>query len=123
MEGEHDVAALEVLLGVQVQRVAHRPPPATAAVDVPDVVDDRADSLNSNLLQVHHRVIVELGLEVGKDRVALARRGLHRRVCLSLSLLIRAVCGTRGERWADASRQPTLSGTSAAGRATSPSRP
>ena len=89
MKREHHVAALEVLLRVGVQRAAHRPPPAVLAVDIPNVVNVRSDSLYGDLLQVDDWIIAHLVLEVGENHLSLARCRFHS-PCL-LHLIISAV--------------------------------
>ena len=77
MKREHDVAALEVLLRVKVQRATHSPPPTVLAVDIPDVVNVRSDALYGDLLQMDNWIIAHLVLEVGENHLSLAGCRFH----------------------------------------------
>jgi hypothetical protein len=70
VEGQHHVAALEVLLAAAAGRVGDDPPTALGAVHVPDAVTHRADQLGRRLLQLDD-VFVGLVLHECANRVLL----------------------------------------------------
>jgi hypothetical protein len=76
MESEHDVAALEVRLGVEIRGVGDHPPPAVGAVHVPNVVAYRTNHFGGALLKMYDR-LVRLGFYILSNLVRLTLAGSH----------------------------------------------
>jgi hypothetical protein len=66
VERKNYVSALEILLRVEVRRVGDDPPATLRAVNVPDVIANRADDLRRRTLDLNH-LLIGLLLDVTRD--------------------------------------------------------